>query len=462
MATSALSVLHLRSVRVKCVSLCPSMDLCVLVTSEGTVGVYRTISWERIWLKDASELFESTSTPTAAAIAPTGRVLAVGFENGDVGVADVETALAILVSPLLRGAKSAGSDDAVQSLYWVQHLSDDTTSANVERSLWRPFAEPGNDSNNKPVEEIIVSSALDLLLMTFTSRDRLTVSRFGLWPLFTLTCRPDVMGCSYCGGLTDRLYLRFLNAKTEAGLSSNSQAITYVDFGYRNPIVSNLWLRSRRICLNCLHLSADLAVVMELIAAAGKKWKESIKPISAKMGLLHTAMQAYQLPMTCIEFLYSVTLCGLWHPAALNHFAQYWNEQALQRSRAAVESAADSILWTLSMKVLPRLTNCMLMCRYASCELRRFHRRAHNCLFCYCRDLEECIDEMRTGQNSVPDPRMAVFHRSMSGAVCSLRKSLEAVIMTLDKAVIESKHARNAMSTYFVVRVLCMWRNDVL
>ena len=114
-----------------------------------------------------------------------------------------------------------------------------------------------------------------------------------------------------------------------------------------------------------LHLcvESNLARLQELVLGCGRKWKDTCKVVLPKLSLLQTLLDTYELRMTPVEFLYSVSVCGLWHPAAATAFSQHWNDQGLQRLRAGVDATSRSVIKLLQTKALPMATNCLLAAR---------------------------------------------------------------------------------------------------
>jgi hypothetical protein len=78
---------------------------------------------------------------------------------------------------------------------------------------------------------------------------------------------------------------------------------------------------------------------------------------------MQTLLATYELQMTPIEFCYTISMCGLWHPAAATVFTQHWNDQGVQRLRATVDATSRSIVKMLQTKALPMATNCLLCAR---------------------------------------------------------------------------------------------------
>ena len=72
-------------------ALCPTMDLVALVNEEGSLTVFRTMSWEKLFIKSASDIAISTSRASAVTFSPSGKLIALGHENGEVSVVHIES-----------------------------------------------------------------------------------------------------------------------------------------------------------------------------------------------------------------------------------------------------------------------------------------------------------------------------------------------------------------------------------
>lgn len=74
----------------------PKMDLLALVTKEGEVWLNR-LSWKRVWSISATE-----GRAMCIAWRPDGKLIAVGFENGNIKLFDIENAECIHTSTVNR------------------------------------------------------------------------------------------------------------------------------------------------------------------------------------------------------------------------------------------------------------------------------------------------------------------------------------------------------------------------
>lgn len=107
--------------------------------------------------------------------------------------------------------------------------------------------------------------------------------------------------------------------------------------------------------------------VDEHIGAMCKKWKECTKLIPLKLSLLKSLIDGYQLNMTTVEFLQSIAVCGMWHPAASTSFSQHWNEQGISRLRSGIDSTSRYIIRSLQLKVMPIATNICILAKLVLC-----------------------------------------------------------------------------------------------
>jgi hypothetical protein len=111
-----------------------------------------------------------------------------------------------------------------------------------------------------------------------------------------------------------------------------------------------------------------------------KKWKECIKTLPPKLSLLSSLLtNGYEMntalssssssiesestpsTLSLIEFLHTITCCGLWHPAALTSFSQHWNDQGINRLKGSIDSTTKYIIRCLQFKLFPLLMNMILL-----------------------------------------------------------------------------------------------------
>jgi hypothetical protein len=170
-------------------------------------------------------------------------------------------------------------------------------------------------------------------------------------------------------------------------------------------------------------VEAGLARLLDLVSGCGRKWKDALKVVLPKLGLLKGLLDTYQLSMSPLEFCYSISMCGLWHPAAATAFSQHWNEQGLMRLRVAVDSSSRSVIRQLQMRALPIATNALLAAR----ELLAVS--AH-------------LARPRAGAGA------ALLLREDLQAKEQLLRCVEDVVLRLDETLLEARRAREAMLLY--------------
>jgi hypothetical protein len=117
----------------------------------------------------------------------------------------------------------------------------------------------------------------------------------------------------------------------------------------------------RRLSYLSLLLANQQKKLEEILHNLTKRWKDCLKTLPPKISLLQSLLSGYELRMTPVEFLHSITLSGLWHPAALTAFSQHWNDQGITRLRAAVDSTSKYVIRCLQFKVNPLVMNILFL-----------------------------------------------------------------------------------------------------
>jgi hypothetical protein len=134
------------------------------------------------------------------------------------------------------------------------------------------------------------------------------------------------------------------------------------------PSFSELVYKLQRLTIVQNKLSHCCRKVDEHVTNMNKRWRECTKTIPLKLSLLKTLIEGYQLNLTCVEFLHSVAMCGLWHPAATASFSQHWNDQGITRLRSGIDSTSRLIIRTLQLKLAPLATNMYQLARYVKTD----------------------------------------------------------------------------------------------
>ena len=192
-----------------------------------------------------------------------------------------------------------------------------------------------------------------------------------------------------------------------------------------------------------MRIKRGSVLLNSLLGTCAKRWKDANRPISAKMGLLRGVLEGYQLNLTPLQFLYSIAMCGLWHPASVMAFSQHWNEQGLNRLRSAVDAASKSILQLLHFDVTNAATSLLLQCVELLKVLRMWVTREG--------EKEEREREIQSGDkqsrshNSQEGKRRIDAYKVLIEEVEALLAAGEAVLLKTDDACQEARRARDGV-----------------
>jgi hypothetical protein len=189
----------------------------------------------------------------------------------------------------------------------------------------------------------------------------------------------------------------------------------------------NLHALRQRSAVLLLSIVSDTCKLHSLLLVAGRRWKDAGKVLLPKLGLLQGVLDGYQLPLAPVPFMYTIAMCGHWHPAAAC-FSQHWNDQGLGRLRGALETAAKATLRMLVLRALPLATNTALRCR----ELLALSRLAH------AHPKAEGGAEAGAGAGTE------------LAALQALCRSANLVLLKLDEATHEARLAREAMLLFLL------------
>jgi hypothetical protein len=111
-------------------------------------------------------------------------------------------------------------------------------------------------------------------------------------------------------------------------------------------------------------MEVNISQLYETILSVEKKWKDNNRIIPSKLNLLETLLKGYEIDMNSIQFLYTVSLSGKWHPAAIAHFSQHWNDQGIARLKSDIDSSTKYTIRVFQLQILPLAINLQLRCRY--------------------------------------------------------------------------------------------------
>jgi hypothetical protein len=303
-----------------------------------------------------------------------GSLIAVGFDEGEVGVIEPESTL--FYPQKIDFISSDGDKASMISLNWVYlKEQNDVDASNLcslflhsginvkERVGMLPLPTSLSASNYQQDNTISHSS----LLVTLSANQILRGYVSGLQPLFAinlfsvikemagLQISPNSLICSLSSSIS------VLFQSSSVGTSSSSIDSKKINFSFLS------WPRLEscgRISVIVEEMSYNLLKFCDDVKTFSRKWKDCTKVVQAKMQLLQSALEGYQLDMSPIEFMFSMASCGLWHPVATSAFPNHWNEQGINRLRSSIDSTLLGIIKFLSLSATPQIENICLSCRF--------------------------------------------------------------------------------------------------
>lgn len=321
-------------------------------------------------------------TITAVAFSLVGKCLSLGFVDGSVALLDIETT-DIISSKSFVDSETLLRGGYIQSMAWQKqhytvkdmHKIEDRSWLfgglnQIQRAGMSEYSDPSaahtaTDSlsialtSPSLVRRELVLLLSEHLLLSLTNRGFINCHIIGVFPLYRVSLQSVLCSLSLTSLVADS--------------SINGASVLVGGMEHANRLLVNAlpstpllhhdmqWLEQAASLHLCIEL--DLARLQEVLLGCGRKWKDSVKVVLPKLSLLQTLLDTYQMTMSPVEFCYTISLCGLWHPAAATAFSQHWNDQGIQRLRATVDSTGRSIIKLLQTKALPMATNCLLAAR---------------------------------------------------------------------------------------------------
>lgn len=438
-----LSKLQKRSTGAKCVALCPTMDLVALLNEDGQLNVHRTLSWDRILAKSIEIGDDAWGMPTSVSFSPSGNLLALGHARGQISVVNMESGDVMKAydsGHLHSNVANLMSDDSrsIVKIAWVEapydYTRDDNPSCseddlslamisgigNIHQGLKASLVNASDVSlDTSPQFRLSESAMPGSVLYALGADGRITVYVSGIFPLFAFDERSVE---------ADMKVIKSLYSVPRMRLSDKQPAVLRIE---KNLLFSSSkWSVSRllsqhydeHVVLLLIRAKANAARLSSMLSACAKRWKDAIRPLSAKIGLLKSALAGYEMNMSPLQFLYSIAQCGLWHPVATMSFATHWNEQGLARTRAAVDTASKSIIQVLHFDV----TNCATT------------------VILQCLELLKVVEVKARGRL----PSAQGVHAKLIGHAKTLLRVSQHVLLTVDSAAREARRARDSVSLF--------------
>ncbi|DAZ99640.1 TPA: hypothetical protein N0F65_001877, partial [Lagenidium giganteum] len=312
----AFTVLQEKYVSASVVRCCPTMDLIALLTVDGDLIVHRTISWQKLLHMKASEVI---ATMVAIEWSPDGLELAVGCDDGDVVVYDIETGTHRSELRGLRENQDMRHDSAIVAMHWV-----DCHGNVVFWWMGRVFMTKTNILDR--VQHQIV--AHDKARLPPAQRRTLLLEKMML--------------------LTDLSRLDVIVA--QAHLPDGSSDVTDKTMGQPRALVAVNVTRWRE-CLPEITFIAQVAeqinpLLSEIVLGVrqiGTEWKMATRIFELKMGLLSSLYEKYGCEDTPQADMLTLVATGIASPALAQYFAQDIQEMSITRMKKDFFHGCDTL-----------------------------------------------------------------------------------------------------------------------
>lgn len=296
---------------------------------------------------------------------PNGKYLSVLFTSNEIALINVELGKSFLSFP--SGEDASGN--VCVSFEWTKLETvgpfDDFAIGSSLNFLFEKFGmkeyqEAGvGDQSDKLLSFSEVYGDLErCLLLTLCNTGTLVAYSYGIFPLFTVNLQKISRSIRSFSGLSRSPSGELLGW---IGDSANNK-IAFETCAFPLFIAKNI-SKLERFASLAIYFEDAIARFREMILVCGRKWKESTKTIIPKLMLMKSLLDGYEIAMNPVEFMYSISVCGLWHPAAVNAFTQHWNDQGLLRLKFSIDATSKFVLSTLQLRCFPLLTNLILYIR---------------------------------------------------------------------------------------------------
>lgn len=146
---------HAAPIKKDLVSWCPTMDLVAMVTDSDEVSIYR-LNGQRVWATSPQAAYSHHSATSSLTFRPDGKVLAVGYENGDLIYLDINDGKTI---DAILGVHEENSR-AITLLCWKEGMAkmSSETSVSCVHSLSTHYADTLKDAIQTRCEDCVVTS----------------------------------------------------------------------------------------------------------------------------------------------------------------------------------------------------------------------------------------------------------------------------------------------------------------
>ncbi|KAF1334389.1 Anaphase-promoting complex component cut20/apc4, partial [Globisporangium splendens] len=320
------------------------MDLVAVLTVDGQLLVHRTLSWQKLLhVKPTEVAFEITTVEWS----PDGLCLALGCDEGEVVVYEIESGEA---RPELRGLKRLDAfqhHHAIAAMHWVQQQLIDASEADngAAAQYFNHRAVRCVPTAPSDIQSKKQSSSSPTVLATADANNSIVL----WWMGKVYMTKIDVSARVHeLGGLTNstftidavrlapdlsRLFVMLVVTSTDN--AESSQAQTSITDGSHTESSSNNKLHQLvTFNLSSLHRIRDelelvASVADESYAVMNQLWKNAMRIFELKMGLMGSLYEKYGCEDPPQVDMLSVVASGITSPALAQYFAQDIQEMTL-------------------------------------------------------------------------------------------------------------------------------------
>jgi hypothetical protein len=328
------------------VSLCSRMDIVALIFEDGLLGIFRTLSWERllsIRLDDHIKIEDIEKI-----------LLSFGPSGNNLAMSGASAALLNIESGKSISILNDNHVDQIQHFHWIERneIDEDTKKIFFQMENINIAAVAQSKQKTENFEPHFLS--------VLTSDNIITIYLYGFIPIKMIQFNTvERVSGLIKYSLQDHFIVATSHQQTTTAIDDSMNSIFTGIIKYPSLKIGEF----QHIGLLLMKLHTLMGSIKDIHSNSAKKWKECLRILPAKLELMNTVLTSYELQMTPLEFFNSILLCGLWHPAASVIFSQHWNEQSLSRLRNSIENTLNYILRAFNLQVIPGIQTLIMFSR---------------------------------------------------------------------------------------------------
>uniref|UniRef100_K3X947 Anaphase-promoting complex subunit 4 n=1 Tax=Globisporangium ultimum (strain ATCC 200006 / CBS 805.95 / DAOM BR144) TaxID=431595 RepID=K3X947_GLOUD len=363
MLLQAFAVLQEKYVHARRLACCSTMDLIAVLTVDGQLLVHRTLSWQKLLHVKPNEVaFEVTTVEWS----PDGLCLALGCDEGEVVVYEIESGEA---RPDLRGLKRLDAFQhrhAITAMHWVQQQLIDARDVSngaaakyfSHRAARCVPTAPSSKKQSSPSTVLATADADNSIVLWWMGKvymAKIDVSA-RVRELGGLTNSTFTIDAVRLAPDLSRLFVMLVAANTDS--LTNSEAQTTDTEGSHTESSSNKVHQLVTFDMSSLHQIRDeldlvasvadesYAVMNQLVLTMRSmisEWKNATRIFELKMGLMGLLYEKYGCEDPPQVDMLSVVASGITSPALAQYFAQDIQEMSVDRMQKLLMSGCQTL-----------------------------------------------------------------------------------------------------------------------